>query len=79
MDHYLADSRQCFDNNYYSYSDIEAIGSYTDHQRSRHHFHLSDAANVNGFVVNNYRRRRCLTRMLTLDVALKFLVANIDA
>lgn len=80
VDHCPADSRHCFDNNYYSYSDIEAIGSCTDHQRSNHHFQCpSGVANANGFVVNNYRRRRYLMRMPTHDVALKFLVVNTDA
>lgn len=38
----------------------------------------SGVANVNGFVVNNYRRRRYLMPMPTRDAALKFLVVNID-
>lgn len=67
----------CFGNNYYSYSDIGAIGLYIDHQHSNHHFQWS-SGDANGFVVNNYRRRRCLMLMPTHGVALKFLVVNID-
>lgn len=79
VDHCPANIRRRFDNNYYSYFDIEAIGSCTDHQHSSHRRCSSDAANANGFVVNNYRRRHYLMRMPTHDVVLKFLVANIDA
>lgn len=51
-----------------------------DHRHSIHRFQLSSGvANVNGFVVNNYRRRRYLMPMPTHDAALKFLVVNIDA
>lgn len=80
MDHCPGNNCHRFDNNYYSYSDIEAIGSCIDHRRSNHHCQcLSGAANANGFVVNNYRRRRYLMRMPTHDVALMFLVVNTDA
>lgn len=80
MDHCLANNfHHYFDNNYYSYFDIVTIGSCIDHQRSNHHCQCSSgAANANGFVVNNYHQRRYLKRMPTHDVALKFLVANID-
>lgn len=80
-DHSPADSDwRGFDNNYYSYSDIEAIGSCTDHRHSSRRFQCpAGAANANGFVVSNFRRRHCLTRMPTRDVALKSLVANTDA
>jgi hypothetical protein len=80
VDHSPADIRhfhQCFDNNYYSYFDIEAIGSYKDHQHSN--CFQCPFVNANGFVVNNYRRRHYLMRMPTRDDALTFLVANTDA
>lgn len=80
VDHYRADSRRrCLDNNYYSYFEIEAIGSCIDHQHSSHYQQSSGAANANGFVVNNYRRRHYLMRMPTHDAVSKFLVANTDA
>lgn len=80
MYHFLANNHhRRLDNNYYSDSDIAAIGSCTAHQHSTRHLQYpSGAANANGFVVNNYRRRHYPMPMPTHD-ALKFLVVNTDA
>jgi hypothetical protein len=79
VDHYPVDSYRYLDNNYYSYFDIEAIGSCTDHLHSNHHFQCQTGdAIANCFVVSNCRRRHYLMPMPTHD-ALKFLVVNIDA